>query len=108
MIVNSDCERTLRGYLANDILVQMTNDIARRWDFAEKFLGGRSSTLLLIQYRLAEFDALSTNIHVARAFDEWTYIAIALATERTKSVLLGGATAAAAAAIATTSHDILT
>ena len=45
---------------------------------------------LLLEDRLAEVDALAADVNVAGPFDQRADVAIALATERTKGVFLGG------------------
>ena len=56
-----------------------------------------AAAALLLQNRLAQLDALAADVDVAGAFDQRPDVAIALAAERTESVLLGRAAAATAA-----------
>jgi hypothetical protein len=89
--------------LADDILIEMSNDFPGRWNLIKQLLAWTTTLLLLIQNGLAQLDAFTADIDIARTFYKRSYIAIALATKRTKSILLGCATAAP-----TTGHDILT
>ena len=66
---------------------------------------GAAAFALLVEDRLAELDALAADVDVARSFDQRADVAIALATERTEGVLLGGAAAACAADIPARRHE---
>ena len=63
----------------------------------EELLAGAAAAAFLVEDRLAQLDALAADVNVARSFDQRADVAIALATERTEGVLLGGAASAAAA-----------
>ena len=65
----------------------------------EQLLAGAAAPPLLLEDRLAQLDALAADVNVARSLDQRADVAIALAAERTKGVLLGGAAAAAASAL---------
>ena len=69
MIMNCDGEGPLLSRLSDDVLVQMGDDIARAGNLVEKLLL-RLALLFLIENRLAKFDALAADIHVAGALDE--------------------------------------
>src|SRR4029450_2039495 len=87
-------------------LVNLRDDLTRRRDAIEQRLGGAAAALLLFQDRLAQADALATDIDGARALDERTYVAVALAAERAEGVLLGGAgTTTTSAQILSCGHD---
>jgi hypothetical protein len=85
--MNSNSQRPFGACLTDYIFVQVSDDIARARNVVEKFLR-RSATLgFLIQDRLAQFNAFAANVYVTRSFDQWTYISVALATERAESIL---------------------
>jgi hypothetical protein len=76
-------------------LIERLNELPRGGNLGEQLLAGSSAAAFLVEDRLAKIDALAADINVARSFDQRSDIAIALATERTKSVFLGGSAAAA-------------
>ena len=84
--------------LADDVLVQLGDDLPRRGDLAEQRLGGAAAAALLFEDRLAEIDALAADVDVAGSLDQRADVAIALAAEGAEGVLLGGAGSSASAA----------
>ena len=80
------------------------DDLARRGDAREQLLAGAAALAFLVEDRLAQLDALAADVDVARPFDQRADVAIALATERTEGVLLGGAAAACAADVPARGH----
>jgi hypothetical protein len=90
--------------LADDILAQLFHDFTRRGNPREQLLAGAASFAFLVEDRLAKFDAFAANVDIARSFDQWSDISIALATERTERVLFGCAAAACAADIPARGH----
>ena len=82
----------------------MGDDFSGSRDLIEEFLGRAAPPLLLIENRGTELDAFTTDVDIARTFDQRPYIAVAFATERTEGILFRCATVASS----TTGHDILT
>src|SRR5205085_2520652 len=72
--------------LADHVLVQLVLDRARRRDVREIRLGDAAAALLLVDDRLAQFDALAADVDVAGALDERPDVAVALAAEGTVCV----------------------
>ena len=107
VIVDGHGEHTLRRALANHILIKVLNDHSRRGNLGEERLRGATPTLLLVENRLAQLDALSTNVDVTGTFNEWSHIAVTLPAKRTKGVLLAGRCAAARAWIFLRGHTRL-
>ena len=81
--------------LADDVLVEVLDDLPRRGDLGEQRLAGAAAAAFLLEDRLAQVDALAADVDVARPFDQRSDVAVALATEGTEGVLLGGSAAAA-------------
>ena len=52
MAVNGDRQQLLGAGLANDVLVQLANDLAGRGDAVEELAGATASTSFLVQNRL--------------------------------------------------------
>jgi hypothetical protein len=77
--------------LADDVLIELGDDLARRRDAIEEGLRRAAAALFLLEDRLAEVDALAADIDIARALDERAYVAVAFAAERTEGVLFRGA-----------------
>ena len=95
MAVDRHREHLLGVLLANDVLVQLGDDLPRRGDFAEQRLAGSATASFLFEDRLAEVDTLAADVNVAGPLDQRTDVAIALSTEGAKRILLGGAGSAA-------------
>jgi hypothetical protein len=91
--------------LADDVFVQFGNDFPRSGNLGEKLFCRAAATLLLIENRLAEFDAFPADVNISGSFNERSDLSIALATKRTMSVLLGSPRAATARVIVTCGHD---
>src|SRR5262249_16615477 len=87
VVVDRDGQDALAKLLADDVLIELRDDLARRGDAGEERLGRSAPRLPLVQDRLAEVDALATDVNVAGPLDERTYVAVALAAERTEGVL---------------------
>src|SRR5205823_436630 len=86
MIVHRDGKDLLGAMLADHILVELVLEVARRGDVREKGLGNSPAAFFLIDDGLAELDTFTTNIDVARSFDQRADIPVALATKRTISI----------------------
>src|SRR5262249_49375950 len=71
---------------ADHILVEFLFDGARRRDVGKEGFGDAAAAFFLIDDRLAEFDALAADIHIAGPFHERAHVAIALAAEGAISV----------------------
>ncbi len=67
--------------LADHVFVQLRDDFPRRGHLSEKLLIGAAAAPLLLEDRLAQFDALAADIDVAWPFDQGTNVSIALATK---------------------------
>ena len=67
--------------LADYILVELFDNLAWGVDFAEELLAGAASSSFLFEDRLAQLDAFSANVDVARPFDQRPDIAVALAAK---------------------------
>src|SRR5262249_2621239 len=76
----------LGALLADDVLVQLLLDGARRGDVREEGLGGAAAALLLVDDRLAQLDALAADVHVAGSLDERADLPVTLAAEGTVGV----------------------
>ncbi len=81
MIVHGHRQHLLGAVLADDVLIELVLDRARRGDIRDHALGHVSAAFFLIDDRLAQFDALAADIDVARPFDQGTDVAIAFAAE---------------------------
>jgi len=77
-------------------LIELRDDLARRGDAREERLRRSAAALLLLQDRLAQVDALATDVNVARSLDQWANISIALSTKRTERIFFSRAAAAPA------------
>ena len=88
VVVDGDREHLLGAILADHVLIELFLDLARRGDIGEERLGDAPTPTLLIEDRLAEFDALAADVDVPRPFDERADVAITLAAERAIGVLL--------------------
>src|SRR5690242_15364700 len=98
MAVNRNGQNAFRRLLPNNILVELSQNLARRWDPREQLFARSAAFSFLIQDALAKLDALAADVNVAWPFDQRTDVSIALPTERTERVLLGCAAAACGAA----------
>ena len=76
-------------YSSSCVTISRGEGIAR-----EELLARAAALAFLVEDRLAKLDALAADVDVARSFDQRADVAIALATERTEGVLLGGPAAA--------------
>jgi hypothetical protein len=88
VIMNSDREHLLGARLTDHILVEFVLDGARRRNVGEECFRSAAAALFLVDDRLAEFDALAADVHVARAFHERADIAVALAAKRAIGVAI--------------------
>ena len=93
--VDGDGQHLLGVLLADDVLVELGDDLAAAWgSCVNSCLLVPRRRAFLVEDRLAELDALAADVDVAGSFDQRADVAIALAAERTEGVLLGGAAAA--------------
>ena len=81
MIVNGDGQDAFAVLLADDVLVELSDDFFRRGNAGEEGLGRTAAALFLFQNGLAQVDTLATDIDVAWPLDERTYVAVALAAK---------------------------
>src|SRR5438552_1130066 len=102
--MNGDGQNPLAVLLADDVLIELRNDLAGRGDAGEERFRRAAAALFLFQNRLAQVDTLAADVNVAGPFDERANVAVALATERTEGVLLGRAGAASAAQVLSSGH----
>ena len=86
VVVDGDREDLLGAVLADDVLVELVLDGARRGDVGDERLGDAAAAFLLVDDRLAQLDALAADVDVAGPFDERADVAVALAAERTVGV----------------------
>src|SRR5262245_5553078 len=91
VVVNGNGEDPLAVLLADDVLIELRDDLFRRRDAGEERLRRSATALLLLQNRLAQVDTLAADVNVAWPLDERTYVAVALAAKRTEGVFLRGA-----------------
>ena len=98
MAVNGDSQHSLGRFLANDVLVELRQDLARRGDSRKELLARAAAFAFLVEDTLAKLDALAADVNVARSFDQWSDVPITFATERTERILFGCAAAACSAA----------
>ena len=91
MTVHGHGQHFLGVLLPDDVLIEPGDHLAWRGDLGEGLLAGAAAAPLLLEDRLAEIDALAADVDVAGALDQRSDVAIALATERTEGVFLGGA-----------------
>ena len=93
VVVHGDGQRLFGSLLPHNVLIHLRDDFARCRDLVEQLFRGTAPPFLLLEDRLAEIDALTTNVDVTRPFDQRADVAVALATERAERVLLCGAAA---------------
>ena len=100
MVVDRDRQDLLGSTLADHVRVELLLDGARRRDVGRRGLRP-AALLLLVDDRLAQFDALAADVDVARTLDQWADVAVAAAAERAVRVAVaaGGAGRAASARI---------
>jgi hypothetical protein len=79
--VHGDGQHPLGGFLADDVLVQLGNDLPRAGDLGKELLRRAPPLSLLVEDRLAELDALAADVDVAGSFDQRTNVPVALPTE---------------------------
>jgi hypothetical protein len=79
--MHRDSQNTLGRILADDVLVKARDDLSRTGDLGEQLLARTTAFAFLVQDRLAELDALATDIDVARSFDQGSDISITFTTE---------------------------
>jgi hypothetical protein len=96
MRVNGHRQNLFGGFLPDHIFVQLLDDLAWRWHLGEQLLTCASPPPFLLEDRLAQLDALATDVNVPRSLDQWPHVAIAFAAERTERVLFRGASTTAA------------
>ena len=89
---------------AEAIVLKNPRHFARCGDLVEQFVVWSTTFGFLVENRLAQFDALTANVNVARPLNERTDITIAFPTERTESILFRSSGRGAA----TTRYNILT
>ena len=103
--VNGHGQNLLGVILADDVIVQMGDDFARRGNSREELLAAAAAAAFLVEDRLAKLDAFAANVNIAGPFDQRPDVAIALSAKRTESVLLRRATPASSQInIATRGH----
>src|SRR4051794_35208332 len=98
MAVDGDRKNTLGRFLADDVLVELSQNFARRGNAGKKLLARAASFTFLVEDTLAKLDALAADVNVARSFDQRSDVPVTFATERTERILLGCAAAACSAA----------
>jgi hypothetical protein len=81
VVVNGDGENLLGKVLADDVLIERSDQFTRRGNPVKEWFGRAAAALFLVEDRLTEFDALAADIYVARPFNEWPDVAIALSTK---------------------------
>jgi hypothetical protein len=91
VVVNGYGQNFLRRILPDDVAIELRHDFARRRNAVKQRFGAAAAALFLVQNRLAQFDALATDVNIARPLDERTNVAVALAAERAEGVLFGRA-----------------
>ena len=96
MAMHGHGQDLLGPLLPDDVLVQVFDQFPGRGNLAEQGLAGPPAAAFLLEDRLAEVDTFAADINVARPLDQRADVAIALAAERAKCVLLGGAAASPA------------
>ena len=107
MAVHRDSQHALGRFLADDVLVELGDNLSRTGDLGEQLLARAAAFALLVENRLAQLDTLAADVDVARSFDQRTDVAIALATERTKRVLLGRPAASSSGHVSPSWHGNL-
>ena len=70
MAVHGDRKHALGRLLADDVLVELRHDLARRGNAREELLARAAALALLVEDRLAKLDALAADVNVARSFDQ--------------------------------------
>jgi hypothetical protein len=86
--VNRDRENLLRSLLTDHEFFETVEDFARRRNAVEELTPSRAATsFLLIEDRLAKFDALAADVNVAGPLNERSDLSIALSAEGAMSVL---------------------
>src|SRR5262249_32742810 len=88
VVMHGDRQNLLGPVLADDVLVELLLDGAGRRDVGQQRFGAAAAAFFLIDDRLAQLDALATNVHVARPFDEGTDVAVTVAAKRTVGVAI--------------------
>jgi len=68
--VDRDGQDFLGVLLADDVLVELGDDLPGREDLAEQRLAGPTPAAFLFEDRLTEIDALAADVHVAGPFDQ--------------------------------------
>jgi len=86
VVMNGHGEDLFGSILADHVLVEFVLEGAGRGDIGDGVFGNAAPAFFLVDDRLAQLDALTTDVHVAGALDEGADISIAFATERTKSI----------------------
>ncbi len=89
--MDGHCQHLFGVFLADDVLIELGDDLPRCKHFVEKRLAGASSPAFLFKDGLAKIDAFAANVDVARPLYQGSDVAIAFATEGAESVFFGGA-----------------
>src|SRR5207253_6444133 len=104
-VMNGDGQDLLGHRLPDDVGVEVLDDLAGSGDFAEQLLRPAAAALLLVENRLAQLDALSADVNVARPFHQGADLAITFAAERTIRVFLAGRAAIPGGEVFTRRHQ---
>ena len=88
MVVNGDRQHPFGALLADDVLIELFLDTARRRRVGTRraFAGATPPFAFLLDDRLAKVDALAADVDIARPFDQRSDIAVAPPAEGTKGV----------------------
>ena len=62
----------------------------------KELLARTTTAFFLIQNRLAQFNALTADVDIARSFNQWPHIPVAFATEGTEGIFFGRSTSTTA------------
>jgi hypothetical protein len=81
MAVNGDGQHLLGVFLADDVFVQVRENLARRGNSVEKLLARTAAAFFLVEDRLAQLDALAADVDVARTFYQGADVSIALSAK---------------------------
>src|SRR5205807_915045 len=94
VIVDRYRQHLLGAVLADDVLIDLVLDRARRRDVGDGVAGDAAAFAFLVDDRLAQFDAFAADVDVAGAFDERADVAVAFAAEGAKGVAIASGAAA--------------
>jgi hypothetical protein len=87
--VRGGCKGVNDLRLAAKVPGELYFEVLNCWHGPRLCLGTAPPTLLLVDDRLAQLDALTADVHVARPFDEGSDVAVALAAEGAVGVTVG-------------------